>query len=99
MNPPEKGGFFVCNVENGNRRIHLDILLLLTFAPSADAHFDFAQCVAGSEAQHIAVGEALEQFQLLHYWIVAFLLLPEENFHTAELLVGDAKDSDTASFG
>lgn len=40
----------------------------------------------------------LEQFQLLNYRIGAFLLLPEENFHAAELLVGDAQDSDTARF-
>ena len=42
---------------------------------------------------------ALEQFQLLHYWICGFLLLSEENFHAAELLVGDTQDSDLAKLG
>jgi len=52
-----------------------------------------------SDLRNDWIGVDSEQFQLLYYWIVAFLLLPEENFYTAELLVGDAKYADFADVG
>ena len=52
-----------------------------------------------SDLRNDWIGVDSEQFQLLCNRIGGFLLLPEENFHTAKLLVGDAEDSDTASLG
>ncbi len=52
-----------------------------------------------SDLRNDWIGVDSEQFQLLCNRIGGFLLLPEENFHTAELLVGDAKYADFADVG
>ena len=52
-----------------------------------------------SDLRNDWIGVDSEQFQLLCNRIGGFLLLPEENFHTAELLVGDTQDSHLAKLG
>lgn len=52
--------------------------------------YGWSLCLPIKRRQAFKRRQPLEQFQLLNHRIVAFLLLTEENFHTAELLVGDA---------